>query len=67
SEEVRAKRRSSQGLSDAVGLRDKLDSTRKTAPLVVPEGALRIDSSDMSLEEVVACVLASLNEQGLNT
>ena len=66
SEEVRAKRRSSQGLSDAVGLRDKLDSTRKNAPLVVPEGALRIDSSDMTLDEVVARVLAVLQDQGLN-
>ena len=65
SEEVRARRRSSQGLSDAVGLRDKLDSTRKTAPLVVPEGALRIDSSDMTLNQVVAQVLAALQSQGL--
>ena len=65
SEEVRARRRSSQGLSDAVGLRDKLDSTRKTAPLVVPEGALRIDSSDMTLDQVVAQVLAVLQSQGL--
>ncbi|MDB6117789.1 MAG: cmk: cytidylate kinase [Verrucomicrobiaceae bacterium] len=65
SEEVRAKRRSSQGLSDAVGLRDKLDTTRKNAPLVVPEGALRIDSSDMTLDEVVARVLAVLQDQGL--
>lgn len=65
SEEVRAQRRSSQGLSDAVGLRDKLDSTRKNAPLVLAEGALRIDSSEMTLDEVVSRVLAVLNEQGL--
>ncbi len=65
SEEVRAKRRSTQGLSDAVGLRDKLDSTRKNAPLVLAEGALLIDSSDMTLDEVVASVLAALRKQGL--
>lgn len=67
SEEVRARRRSSQGLNDAVGLRDKLDSTRKTAPLVVPEGALRIDSSDMTLDQVVGEVLATLRSQGLTS
>ena len=67
SEEVRARRRSSQGLTDAVALRDKLDSTRKTAPLIVPEGALRIDSSDMTLDEVVASVLSSLRQHGIDT
>ena len=67
SEEVRARRRSSQGLSDAVALRDKLDSTRKTAPLVVPEGALRIDSSDLTLEQVVEQVLAAVASQGIAT
>jgi cytidylate kinase len=61
SEAVRAARRKDQGLNDAVGLRDKLDSTRKTAPLIVPEGALRIDSSDMTLEQVVAAVLEKLH------
>lgn len=63
SEEVRAARRSSQGLTDAVALRDKLDSTRKTAPLVVPEGALYIDSSDMTLEQVVDRVIAVVKAQ----
>ena len=61
SEAVRAARRKDQGLNDAVGLRDKLDSTRKTAPLIVPEGALRIDSSEMTLEQVVAAVLEKLH------
>jgi cytidylate kinase len=57
SEEVRSARRSSQGHADAVALRDKIDSTRKNAPLIVPKGALRIDSSDMTLEQVVQQVL----------
>ncbi len=33
--------------------RDRKDSSRKDAPLICPEDALRIDTSDMSLEEVV--------------
>ncbi len=65
SEEVRARRRASQGLSDAVGLRDKLDSTRKNAPLVVPQGALLIDSSELTLDQVVSHVIAALRQQGI--
>jgi len=33
--------------------RDRIDSTREAAPLVKPEGAYLIDSSDMSEEQVV--------------
>lgn len=65
SEEVRAKRRQVQGHADAVGLRDKMDSTRTTAPLVVPEGACYIDSSDMTLEAVVEAALARLATDGI--
>jgi CMP/dCMP kinase len=60
SEEVRAARRASQGLTDSLAERDKLDSTRKTAPLVLAEGAHRIDSSEMTLDQVVATVTALL-------
>lgn len=65
SEEVRAARRGQQGLTDAVALRDKLDKTRKTAPLVVPDGALVIDSSDLTLEQVVDRVLEVLQSKGV--
>ncbi len=60
SEEVRAARRQGQGLADTVALRDKMDSTRKTAPLMVADGACYIDSSDMTLDEVVAKVVAKI-------
>ncbi len=63
SEEVRAARRKDQGLSDAVAVRDKLDSTRKTAPLKLADGALRIDSSDMTLEEVVTAVMDGIKDE----
>ena len=53
-EAVRAQRRAAEGQSDAVAQRDLLDSTRKTAPLVCPKGAHRIDNTDLSLEQVVA-------------
>ena len=40
--------------------RDKIDSTRKYAPLMKADGVLEIDSSDMTLDEVVEAVLAAL-------
>ena len=66
SEEVRARRRSDQGETDSIAKRDAQDSTRKTAPLKVSADAVVIDSSEMTLEEVVAAVLPHLSAQGLN-
>jgi cytidylate kinase len=40
--------------------RDAIDSTRKHAPLVKVDGVVEIDSSDMTLEEVVQAVLDAL-------
>ena len=42
--------------------RDAIDSTRKYAPLKKADGALEIDSSDLTLEQVVETVLAALPE-----
>lgn len=39
--------------------RDKIDSTRKTAPLMVPVGSTRIDTTGMSVDDVVAVIVAS--------
>lgn len=36
--------------------RDKIDSSRKTAPLKIPEGAIVIDSTELSIEEVLDIV-----------
>jgi CMP/dCMP kinase len=60
SEEVRQMRREAQGHTDSITQRDKLDTSRKTAPLIVPEGAIVVDSSDLGLEQVVAEVLRQL-------
>ena len=54
--EERARRRAAEGQQDSVAERDRLDSSRKTAPLVCPPGATDIDSTFLSLEEVVARV-----------
>lgn len=65
SEEVRAARRHAQGHADQVAERDRMDSTRKTSPLVVPEGAVVIDNSHLTLDQAVESVLALLRERGI--
>ncbi len=64
SEEVRLARRSAEGLADAVAKRDAEDSKRKVSPLVVADGAVVIDSSEMSIDEVVSAALEVLRERG---
>lgn len=49
----RARRRAEQGQPDQVAERDRLDSQRKTAPLTCPEGAIDIDSTFLTLDQVV--------------
>ncbi|MEM9080183.1 MAG: (d)CMP kinase [Verrucomicrobiota bacterium] len=64
SEKVRGLRRAAEGAGEAVAERDKRDSERKTSPLVVADGAVEIDSSDLTLEGVLEAVKESLVEKG---
>jgi cytidylate kinase len=45
--------------------RDKIDSTRKTDPLVVAPGAHVIDSTSMTLQDVVGAVVDAVTEQAI--
>ncbi len=65
SEEVRAARRQAQGHTDQVAERDRMDSTRKTSPLVIPQGATVIDNSHLTLEQAIQSVLDALATQGI--
>jgi cytidylate kinase len=58
----RARRRAREGQADAVAERDRLDSSRQTAPLACPVGAVSIDSTLLSLAEVVAIMTAAIEE-----
>ncbi|MEN9638036.1 MAG: hypothetical protein RL077_6440 [Verrucomicrobiota bacterium] len=58
--EERARRRASEGQRDPIAERDRLDSTRKTAPLACPPGALAIDTTHLNLAEVVARMVAPI-------
>lgn len=40
--------------------RDKIDSTRKTAPLMIPEGAMRIDTTELSIDEVAEKIVSNI-------
>ncbi|MDQ5979316.1 MAG: CMP/dCMP kinase [Verrucomicrobiota bacterium] len=56
----RAKRRAAEGRQDSVAERDRLDSSRKTAPLACPPGAIDIDSTFLTLEQVVDKLAAQI-------
>jgi cytidylate kinase len=65
SEEVRAARRSAEGVTDSVAARDKADTNRTTAPLLVAQGAVVLDNSDHTVASAVAAALDILRSQGL--
>ncbi len=65
SEEVRAARRSAEGVTDSVAARDKADSNRNNSPLIVAEGAVVLDNSDHTVASAVAAALDILRSQGL--
>ncbi len=70
-EKVRAERRAKdegrpfEKVVENIKKRDKIDSTRKTAPLTIPEGAIVIDTTSLSPEEVLKVVIKELHKRGL--
>lgn len=63
SEEVRAARRAAEGLTDSIAERDKKDSSRATAPLTQAADAKLVDTSDMTIEEVVDTIVADITQK----
>ena len=74
SPEARARRRYAERISKgksanydeilaAIIERDKHDSTREAAPLKVPEGAIFLDTSDMTEDDVLDFVLGRVREK----
>jgi cytidylate kinase len=64
-EHIRAARRGEDGEVDSIAKRDAADSKRKTAPLIVADGATVLDNSDHTIESGVEAALEILKEQGL--
>lgn len=65
-EHVRAARRMDIGEVDSVAERDAADSGRDTSPLVIPEGATILDTSDHTIESGVEEAIDILKQQGLS-
>ena len=49
----RERRRAGQGLHDQIRERDRIDSSRKTSPLTCPDGATSINTTHVTLDQVV--------------
>lgn len=64
SPEVRAQRRAAQGHRDEIAQRDRADSSRAASPLVVAKDAEVIDTSHVTVEQVVDEILARLKRKG---
>jgi cytidylate kinase len=57
---VRLQRRLAQGQRDEIAARDRADSSRLTSPLIVADDALVIDTSHLTIEEVVGKIIDQL-------
>ncbi|MGH7946591.1 MAG: (d)CMP kinase [Opitutaceae bacterium] len=58
--EERARRRADEGGQDSIVERDRIDSSRKTSPLACPPGATSIDTTHLTLAEVVETMAAPI-------
>lgn len=56
----RERRRAGQGLHDQIRERDRIDSSRKASPLTCPEGATSINTTHVTLEQVVEQMAAAI-------
>jgi cytidylate kinase len=65
SPEVRRRRRAAEGQRDEIAARDRADSSRVAAPLVIAEDALVIDSSHLTIDGVVGEIIGQLKMKGL--
>ncbi len=63
SPEVRLRRRLAQGHRDQIAARDHADSSRRASPLVIAEDAHVIDSSNLTIEDVVGEIIGSIENE----
>ena len=65
SPDVRLKRRAAQGERDEIAIRDHDDVSRAVSPLVTAKDAHVIDTSHVTIEQVVKEILTQLEQKGL--
>ena len=61
--EERSKRRAADGVDENLAERDKQDSQRAAAPLMIPLGAKVINNSEMTAEETSALIISEVQEK----
>lgn len=62
---VRLRRRAAEGQRDEIAMRDRADSLRLVSPLIIAKDAQVIDTSNLTIEDVVNEIIARLKEMGL--
>jgi len=67
SPEVRAQRRAAQGHRDEIARRDQADSSRAASPLIVAKDAEVLDTSNLTVDEVVDEIVKRLRRKNLTT
>ena len=65
SPEVRRRRRALQGGRDSIASRDRADSSRSASPLVIAKDADFIDTSNLTIAEVIAEIISRLKLKNL--
>jgi cytidylate kinase len=63
--DVRLRRRAAEGHRDEIATRDRADSLRRASPLVMAKDAELIDTSNLSVENVVTEIASRLQTKGL--
>ena len=64
SPEIRSQRRAAQGQADQIAARDRADSSRSASPLTIANDARVIDSSSLTIEQVVHQIIDELRAKG---
>jgi len=65
SPQVRLRRRAAQGGRDEIAIRDRVDSSRPVSPLVIAKDAHVIDTSHLTIQEVINEIVGVLEKAGL--
>jgi CMP/dCMP kinase len=65
SPEVRLQRRAAQGERDEIAIRDRADSLRPLSPLVIAKDAQVIDTSHLTIQQVIDEIIGLLKKMGL--
>jgi len=65
SPQVRLQRRAAQGERDEIAIRDRADSLRPLSPLIIAKDAHVIDTSHLSIQQVIDEIMGLLKKMGL--